>query len=80
MTEFGHGAAALYLLGALDPVREHAFERHLASCRTCQRECDEFGPVATELSRLPDHEVAALLASGTVVPPRRRRRFRLWWR
>jgi predicted anti-sigma-YlaC factor YlaD len=75
MTECDQGAASLYLLGALDPVREYAFERHLASCRTCLRECDEIGPLASALSRLPDHEVAALLGDGTADRPRRRRSY-----
>lgn len=76
MTDFDDGAAvhssaALYLLGALDPVQEIAFEGHLASCRACQRECDEIGPLASGLSRLPDDEVAALLGGGLVGSPGR---------
>jgi anti-sigma factor RsiW len=69
MTDFDdneavHSSGALYLLGALDAAQETAFERHLALCRACQRECDEIGPLASGLSRLPDDEVAALLGDG----------------
>jgi len=59
-----HASGALYLLGALDPVQEAAFERHLLSCPACRRECEEVGPLASGLSLLPDGEVAALLRDG----------------
>ena len=41
---------ALYLLGALDPVVESAFERHLAGCAECQDECERLGAAASALA------------------------------
>ncbi|MFJ8582322.1 anti-sigma factor family protein [Micromonospora sp. NPDC093277] len=60
----GHPSATLYLLGALDGPEEAEFERHLASCPTCRRDCDDLGPLVSGLSLLPDDEVAALLGAA----------------
>ncbi|WP_432839497.1 zf-HC2 domain-containing protein [Dactylosporangium sp. CA-092794] len=62
-----HGAGALYLLGALDPATEAAFERHLAGCPACQQQCEDFGPAATGLSHLPAADFADLLATPTAL-------------
>ena len=64
-----YSLAALYLVGALDPAQEVAFERHVAYCRTCQREFDEIGPLVSGLSQLPDEEVAALLGDDPADRP-----------
>ncbi|MEU5943721.1 zf-HC2 domain-containing protein [Micromonospora sp. NPDC047548] len=62
-----HRVAAQYLLGALDPAAEAAFEQHLGGCPTCQWECDALGPLVSGLSLLPDAEVAALLTADPAV-------------
>ncbi|MDQ1745442.1 MAG: hypothetical protein QOE23_3781 [Pseudonocardiales bacterium] len=42
---------AAYLLGALDPERRSAFERHLARCQVCRDRVAEFGELPTVLAR-----------------------------
>lgn len=50
---------ALYLLGALDPGPESAFERHLAGCSECKRECERLGPAASGLAGLDSTDPSA---------------------
>ena len=45
----GHGDAAAYLLGALDPVARSRFEAHAATCAECIAELAELRPVADTL-------------------------------
>jgi hypothetical protein len=52
---------ALYLLGALDPAAENAFERHLAGCAECKRECERLGPAASGLAGLDSTDPPAPL-------------------
>lgn len=58
-------ACSLYLLGALDHAAEAAFERHLAGCASCQRECDRLGPVVSGLGQLGADEVGSPTDQGT---------------
>jgi anti-sigma factor RsiW len=50
---------ALYLLGALDPAAEKTFERHLAGCAECRRECERLGPAASGLAGLDSRDLSA---------------------
>src|SRR5687768_4041233 len=38
-----------YLLGALNELERHAFERHLAGCSECQQELERLRPAAEAL-------------------------------
>ncbi|MFE0652549.1 anti-sigma factor domain-containing protein [Streptomyces sp. NPDC059534] len=59
-----HAAVGAYVLHALPPAEEAAFENHLASCEACRREADELQRTA-----------ASLAAAETIaVPPELRRR------
>jgi anti-sigma-K factor RskA len=46
----GHGDAAAYLLGALDPISRARFETHATSCPECFAELSELQPVADTLA------------------------------
>src|SRR5215210_6511172 len=57
-----HVDAAAYALVSLDPPEVSAFEAHLATCESCQREVAEFCEIAAQLSLLTE-----------TTPPRRLR-------
>jgi anti-sigma factor RsiW len=46
--------AGAYLLGALEPAEQSAFERHMASCHECRAEVDRLRPAADALPRSVD--------------------------
>jgi len=52
---------ALYLLGALDPATESTFERHLAGCTECRRECERLGPAASAVAGLDSTDLSSPL-------------------
>ncbi|MEU1895940.1 anti-sigma factor [Streptomyces pristinaespiralis] len=45
-----HLAIGAYVLHALPPAEEAAFENHLAGCASCRREVDELTPTAARLA------------------------------
>lgn len=66
-----HGMAnncALYVLGALEPAAESAFELHLGDCVECQRECERLGPAAMALARLEPIDLSRLLDVDDPMP------------
>jgi anti-sigma-K factor RskA len=80
-----HPDLAGYVLGALDPAEQAAFEEHLAGCDTCQAEVDELQGLPALLERAaPAVEVPAGLRERTFAAVEqaaargsRRRRLRL---
>jgi len=79
-----------YLLGALSAAEREEFERHLAVCAECTAAIAGLTSVPGLLSRVDDHDAAALLADapGPEVPAGFERRLlaaarqesRPWWR
>jgi Putative zinc-finger len=62
--------AGPYVLGALHPEERRAFEEHLATCRQCRAEVQEFAGLPGLLSRLPAGELPAVLqGSPEPAPP-----------
>ncbi|MFE5792247.1 anti-sigma factor domain-containing protein [Streptomyces sp. NPDC056503] len=49
-SEDPHLSAAAYVLHALPPAEEAAFENHLAGCETCRQDAAEFGRTAARLA------------------------------
>lgn len=76
-----------YLLGALNELEQHAFERHLAGCSECQDEVERLRPAAealpgsvVQLHPPPDLKkrlMAEVEGDSNVVPLRSRRPTRL---
>lgn len=72
-----------YLLGALNELERHAFERHLAGCSECQEEVERLRPAADALPGsvvqlapppgLKKRLMAEVEPASNVVPLRRRR-------
>jgi hypothetical protein len=61
---------ALYFLGALEPVVEAEFERHLARCQPCLDDGDQLGPILGGMAMLSGEEIDLLVredAAGTAV-------------
>jgi anti-sigma-K factor RskA len=50
MSEQIHDLAAAFVLGALDPDDQVAFEAHLETCEQCRRDVEGFAQVTTELA------------------------------
>jgi len=61
--------AGPYVLGALPPEERRAFEEHLATCRQCRAEVQEFAGLPGLLSRLPAGELPAVLQGSPEPPP-----------
>ena len=59
----GHGDAAAYLLGALDPAARARFEAHATTCAECFAELSELQPIADTLA----------LSVAQITPPARLR-------
>ena len=65
---FTHDAGP-YVLGALPPEDRRDFEEHLATCRHCRAEVQEFAGLPGLLSRLPAGELPAVLQGSPEPPP-----------
>lgn len=65
---FTHDAGP-YVLGALPPEDRRDFEEHLAVCRHCRAEVQEFAGLPGLLSRLPAGELPAVLQGSPEPPP-----------
>jgi hypothetical protein len=61
--------AGPYVLGALPPEDRRDFEEHLATCRHCRAEVQEFAGLPGLLSRLPAGELPAVLQGSPEPPP-----------
>ena len=65
-----HASSGAYVLDALDPQERRAFERHLATCDTCQAEVAEMTEAASTLSLLVEQPPPADLLAKVLTQTR----------